>query len=371
MKKKHLGLLVIASGIILSLLIFIKTSLNKKGAVEDFQEASYYTQLENGKVRCNLCPNFCILKPGQRGICGVRENIKGKLYSLVYGRPVSLHVDPIEKKPLYHFLPGAKAYSLATVGCNMDCKYCQNWDIAHREPEDVESKSMTPEQVVQEALNTQSEVIAFTYSEPTVWYEYMFDIARLAQEKGLRTVSITSGYINPEPLKALLPHLDAVKVDFKAFDDQVYRELIQGRLEPVLETMKIVKQSGKWLEIVNLVVPGYTDDMEEIKQMCQWIKDNLGDEVPVHFSRFWPQYKLVNLPPTPEETIKKARKTCLDLGLKYVYTGNIDDLEGSITYCPDNNQPLLIREGYIIKKNSIDKTGTSSDCPSKIAGVWQ
>jgi len=370
MKKKHLGLLVIAAGLVLSLLIILKRSHSEE-SVEDLKEARYYTQLENGKVRCNLCPNFCILKPGQRGICGVRENIRGKLYSLVYGKPVSLHLDPIEKKPLYHFLPGAKAYSLATVGCNLNCQYCQNWDIAHRSPEDAETRKMSPAEVVQEAINNQAEVIAFTYNEPTVWYEYMFDIAKLAHEKGLRTVSITAGYINPEPLKALLPYLDAVKVDLKSFNDQTYRQLIQGRLDPVLETMKTVKQSGTWLEIVNLVVPGYTDKMEEVKEMCQWIKDNLGDEVPVHFSRFWPQYKLVNLPPTPEETIKKARQVCLDVGLKYVYTGNIDDPEGSTTYCPENHQPLLIREGYLVKKNTIDAAGRSPDCSVKIAGVWQ
>jgi pyruvate formate lyase activating enzyme len=280
-------------------------------------------------------------------------------------------VDPIEKKPFYHFLPGAKAYSLATAGCNLDCQYCQNWDIAHRKPEDLQSFDMGPEKVVDDALRKQAKIVAFTYNEPVVWYEYMLDIAKIAKQKGLKTVMVSSGYINQEPLKQLLPYLDAVKIDLKAFNSATYHTLVRGNLEPVLETIKTVHQSGTWLELVHLTVPGYTDNLDEIKNMCLWIKDNVGEEVPLHISRFWPKYKLLNLPPTPEKTLKEARKICLKVGLKYVYTGNIDDPEGSTTYCPDNHQPVIKRRGYFIEENLVDNSGKAPGCPSQIAGVWK
>jgi len=369
MKKNFLGLGIIVFGIIASLFILAKTPKNK--IPKNLYEASFYQQLEGNKVQCQLCPNRCILSPGQKGLCKVRENIGGKLYSLVYGKPVTTAVDPIEKKPFYHFLPGAKAYSLATAGCNLACKYCQNWDIAQRFPEDVQSTPMTPQQIVEEALKSGAQVIAFTYNEPTVWYEYMFDIAKLAKEKGLRTAMVSSGYINPEPLKELLPYMDAIKIDFKAFNNEVYSNLIGGKMEPVLETIKTIHQSNVWLEIVHLVVPGYTDNLEEIKQMCLWLKENTSENVPVHFSRFWPKYKLINLPPTPEETIKKARQVCLEAGMKYVYTGNIEDEEGSTTFCPPNKKPLIKRIGYFVKENLVDTNGKSPNCPEIIPGVWK
>jgi len=369
MKKGFIGLGIIVFGIIASLFILAKTPKNK--TPENLYEASFYQKLENGKVQCQLCPNRCILSPGQRGLCKVRENIGGKLYSLVYGKPVTTAVDPIEKKPFYHFLPGAKAYSLATAGCNLACKYCQNWDIAQRFPEEVTSTPMTPQQVVEEAEKSGAQVIAFTYNEPAVWYEYMRDIAKLAKEKGLRTAMVSSGYINPEPLKELLPYMDAIKIDFKAFNNEVYGNLIGGKLEPVLETIKIIHQSNVWLEIVHLVVPGYTDNLEEIKQMCLWLKENTSENVPVHFSRFWPKYKLTNLPPTPEETIKKARQVCQEAGMKYVYTGNIEDEEGNTTFCPANHQPLIKRIGYFVKENLVDSNGQSPNCQETIPGVWK
>ena len=369
MKKGFFGLGIIVFGIIASFFILAKTPKNK--TPENLYEASFYQKLESGKVQCQLCPNRCILSPGQRGLCKVRENIGGKLYSLVYGKPVTTAIDPIEKKPFYHFLPGAKAYSLATAGCNLACKYCQNWDISQRFPEDVASTPMTPQQVAEEALKSGSQVIAFTYNEPTVWYEYMRDIAKLAKEKGLRTVMVSSGYINPEPLKELLPYMDAIKIDFKAFNNEIYSNLIGGKLEPVLETIKIIHNSNVWLEIVWLVVPGYTDNLEEIKQMCLWLKENTSKDVPIHFSRFWPKYKLTNLPPTPQQTIKKARQVCQQAGMKYVYTGNIEDEEGNATYCPANNQPLIKRVGYFIKENLVDANGKSSNCPETIPGVWK
>lgn len=371
MKKSLIGIVVIIFGIITSLIILIKIPKKEKISSQDFKEASFYQQLEGGWVQCNLCPNRCLLSPGQRGLCKVRENIAGKLYSLVYGKPVTTAVDPIEKKPLYHFLPGAKAYSLATAGCNLACKYCQNWNIAQKFPEDIQATQMNPQQVVEEALKSGSQVIAFTYNEPIVWYEYMLDIAKLAKEKGLRTVMISNGYINQEPLKEILNYLDAVKIDFKSFNEETYMKLIGGKLEPVLESIKTVYQSGKWLEIVWLVVPGYTDNLEEIKSACVWLKENTSENVPVHFSRFWPKYKLTNLPPTPEETLKKARQVCLQTGMKYVYTGNIEDEEGSTTYCPATSQPVIKRIGYFIKENLISSGGKVTTCPEIIPGVWK
>lgn len=371
MRKNFFTFGVIFLGVFLSvLIIFKKESAQKIPDVSQLKEASYYQKLENDAIQCQLCPNRCILGKGQRGLCKARENIEGKLYSLVYGKPVTVNIDPIEKKPFYHFLPGSKAYSLATAGCNLECQYCQNWDIAQRKPEDLESIPMTPEEVVNQAINSKAEVIAFTYNKPTVWYEYMLDIAKLAKKKGFKTVIVSSGYINQEPLKNLLHYIDAYKVDLKSFNSQTYQTLIRGNLEPVLETIKTIKKSGIWLELVHLVVPGYTDDLDEIKQMCVWIKDNLGEEVPLHFSRFWPKYKLLNLPPTPEETLKKARKICLDLGLKYVYTGNIDDPEGSTTYCPNNQKTIIKRQGFFVLENLVDSEGNAPNCQTKIAGVW-
>lgn len=374
LKKKYLGITIIFLGIFLSFLIVgkaVKSVKKPKLTSSNLYEASFYRKLENGRVQCELCPNKCLLKTQERGICKSRENIGGKLYSLVYGKPVTVHVDPIEKKPFYHFLPGAKAYSLATTGCNLSCKYCQNWDISQRNPEEVESTPMTPEEVVQKALQSGSPVIAFTYNEPVIWYEYVRDIAKLAKQKGLRTVMISNGYINQEPLKELLMYLDGVKVDLKAFDDEVYQKMSNGRLTPVLETIKTVHASGKWLEIVYLVVPQYTDNQEKIKEMCLWVLNNVGEEVPIHFSRFWPEYKLANLPPTPPETIKQARQICLELGMKYVYTGNISDQDGSTTYCPGTQQPVIKRDGFLIKENLVDNLGLSEGCPSSISGVWQ
>ncbi len=374
MQKKYIGIAVLAVGALLSILVVVSSDKQQADqSTAELHEAMYYRQLEDGKVQCELCPNRCILKEGQRGICNVRENISGKLYSLVYGKPVTIAVDPIEKKPLYHFLPGAQAFSLATAGCNLDCKYCQNWDIAHRAPEDVQSYSMTPQQVVDKALEEQAEVIAFTYNEPTVWYEYMLDIAKLAHENDLKTVSITAGYINPEPLEELLPYLDAVKIDLKSFNEETYRTLNQGQLQPVLDSIKIVKDSGTWLELVNLVVPGYTDDLGEIREMCVWIKDQLGTDVPLHFSRFWPKYKLTNVSPTSEETLIKARRICRDeVGLNYVYIGNVEVENGGNTLCPGTDEPLIVRNGYFIEENLISPQGTSSACPNiSVPGAWR
>ena len=382
MKKNQLGVVFLIIILFLATFPIVKFAFFKKekaGApeilseAEKLHEAKFYEKLSGGRIQCNLCPNQCILAPGQRGICKVRENRDGKLYSLVYGKPISIHVDPIEKKPFYHFLPTTRAYSLATVGCNLSCKFCQNWDISQRFPEDVVNPmEKSPEEVVQEALDAEAETIAFTYNEPTVWYEYMYDIAKLAKERDLKTVMISAGYINPEPFNELLEVLDAVRIDLKGFTEEYYQEIVGGKLEPVLESLKIAYQSGTWLEIINLIVPGKNDSESEIRAMCQWIKDNLSEDVPLHFLRFEPRYKMQNLPQTPIETLKKAREIAQEVGLNYVYAGNVPEyIEGNTTFCPDNGESLIIRKGFFVTENKVDENGQNPICPSKIPGVWQ
>lgn len=342
----------------------------KKVTVENLHLAKYFEKLSGGMVQCHLCPNHCILAKGEIGKCKARKNINGNLYSLVYGKIAALHVDPIEKKPFFHVLPGEKAFSIATTGCNLQCKFCQNWQISQVFPWDVETKEMTPEKVIEEAIKSGSKTIAFTYNEPTIFYEYMLDIAKLAKQKGLKTLVVSSGYINPDPLKELLPYIDAYKIDFKGFSNKFYREMTNyGRVEPVLEAMKIIKESGVWLEIVNLVIPGQNDSEEDLKNLILWIKENLGTEVPLHFTRFFSDYKLLNVPPTPIETLKKARKMAMDLGLKYVYIGNVDDIEGSTTYCPESKKPAIIRKGYFVVENNL-KDGYC-ETGEKIPGIWK
>jgi pyruvate formate lyase activating enzyme len=371
--KRVLGFIIILLCLSPIILVF-KTVLQPSGSnlsnAENRHEAMFWESLGNGQVACQLCPNQCVLDEGEIGLCKARQNIEGKLYSLVYGRSVTQHVDPIEKKPFYHFLPGAKVYSFATTGCNLSCLYCQNWDIAQRFPDDVQSRSLLPEQAVEEAKSSGSDMIAFTYNEPIVWYEYMLDTAMLAKKEGLKTVMVSNGYINPQPLEKLLPYLDAVKIDLKGFNNDYYMKYVGGKLEPVLNTLKIIKDSGVHLEIVTLLVTGKNDSRQEIEKQCDWIYENLGSDIPVHFSRYHPTYKLSNLAPTPEETVKKARQICLDRGLKYVYTGNISDLEGSTTFCPDNQQPLIVRKGYFISENKINGKGLSEICSEPIYGVW-
>ena len=308
---------------------WINFSKKAQAYKESLFPAKYFEELGGGLVRCGLCPNRCTLSHGQIGLCRARKNVSGKLYSLVYGNVASMHLDPIEKKPLFHFLPGSAAFSIATTGCNLQCKFCQNWQISQVFPWEAETIKMTPEEVVAAALKSGAKSIAYTYNEPTVFYEYLLDIAKLAHQKGLKNVVISSGYINPEPLKELLPYIDAYKIDFKGFSNKFYQEMTTtGRVESVLETMKIIKAHGVWLEIVNLVIPGVNDSEEEIKNLILWVRDNLGCQTPLHFTAFHPDYKLLNLPPTSLEVLKAARQMALDLGLRYVYTGNVYYPEG-------------------------------------------
>ena len=333
-----------------------------------FHEALYYNKLSGGMVQCHLCPNLCILSPGEYGTCKARKNINGKLYSMVYGKIATAHVDPIEKKPFFHVLPGKAAFSIATTGCNIQCLFCQNWEISQVFPFDMQTTPATAQQVVDQALASGAQAIAFTYSEPTISFEYVLDIAKLAHAAGLKTLMVSNGYIEPKPLQELLPYIDAYKVDFKGFDEAFYKKLTHGHLQPVLNTMKTITTSGVWLEIVTLLVTGQNDSDEQIRGLVDWTKNNLGTDVPLHFSRFSPQYKLLNVPATPVETIIHAREIALAQGLKYVYTGNIDFPPGEITRCPKSGEEVIVRQGMFTIYNGL-KDGACSD-GEKIPGIW-
>ena len=340
------------------------------GAQEKFKEASFYQRLEDKTVQCLLCPRRCIIPDKKRGFCGVRENRDGTLYSLVYAKPCTINIDPIEKKPFFHFLPSTAAFSIATVGCNLRCKFCQNWQISQAKPEEVGYVYLEPADLVKKAKESGAPTIAYTYTEPTIFYEYMLDIAKIAKKEGIRNVMHSAGHINEEPLRQLCKYLDAANIDLKGFSQEYYNEMSLGNLDSVLKTLKILKEEGVWVEITNLVLPGYNDDDDTITKMCLWIKENLGADAPLHFSRFWPMYKLTALNPTPIETLEKARKIALGCGLKYVYIGNVPGNDAENTYCPKCKKAVIKRSGYTIWEVNLEN-GRCKFCGEKIAGIWR
>jgi pyruvate formate lyase activating enzyme len=340
-----------------------------EGAELSWVEARYYEKLPDREIKCQLCPRFCQLGDKERGFCGVRENKDGRYYTLVYGKVASLNVDPIEKKPFFHFLPGSQALSLATAGCNLSCRFCQNWEISQMRPEQVRNINLPPEAVVSTAENQGCPVIAYTYSEPVIFYEFMYDTSLLARRKGLKNVVVSAGYINPQPLADLLKVVEAVKIDLKAFNQDFYHQYVRGELQPVLETIKQIARSPVWLEIVYLVIPTLNDNPEEIRKMCRWLKTEIGPDYPLHFSRFHPMYLIKNLPPTPVSTLEKLRQIALEEGLHYVYVGNVPGHPGESTYCPNCGKLIIERYGYTINKIEISK-GKCHFCGQKIAGVW-
>lgn len=333
------------------------------------EEAMYFKKLEDNKVQCTLCPHFCFLKDGQTGKCKVRTNIAGDLHTLVMGKVVAAHTDPIEKKPLYHFLPGTSAFSIATAGCNLSCKFCQNWEISQSAPEDIRGYEASPEEVVEKAIAEGAKSIAYTYTEPTVFYEYMLKTAKLAHEKGLKNIWVTAGFINEEPLLNLIPYLDAANVDLKAFSDDFYKEYSAARLDPVLNTLKTLHENNVWLEITNLVIPGLNDSDDDIKNLCNWIVENLGTDYPLHFSRFFPRYKMSDKAPTPVETLIRARKIAKETGIKHIYIGNVVMEGADDTICPSCGTAAVSREGYTVTDFAV-KAGSCLKCNTKLAGVW-
>jgi pyruvate formate lyase activating enzyme len=340
----------------------------KRGLIKT-KLSPWFTPLGGGDVRCELCPRRCRVSRGKRGFCRVRENRDGEYYSLVYGNPCAVHLDPIEKKPLFHVLPATGSFSLATAGCNLTCKFCQNWEISQASPEDVYSYDFPPQRIVGMALETGARSIACTYVEPVIFFEYMVDIFQESRKAGLLNVCHSNAYINPEPLEELCRVMDAANCDLKGFTEVYYRDMCGGRLAPVLETLKTLKGRGVHLELTNLMVPEGNDDPESVGKMCRWIKEELGEDTPVHFSRFYPLYKLRSLTPTPVATLEKARAAALEAGLQYVYIGNIPGHEGENTFCPRCGRLVIQRRGYMIGEKNLDE-GKCGRCGNPIPGIW-
>jgi pyruvate formate lyase activating enzyme len=334
------------------------------------KEAVLYDRLDEERVRCMLCAHRCIIAEGKRGICLVRENRGGVLHTLVYGRTIARHVDPVEKKPLYHFMPGSLSFSIATPGCNFHCPWCQNWEIALMPAEQRTSlgESAAPQQLVDEARRSECRSIAYTYTEPTVFYEYARDTAALAHEAGLANIYVTNGFMTSEMLDHFHPYLDAANVDLKAFRDETYRRAIGGALQPVLDSMKKMVEMGTWLEVTTLIVPGVNDDLDELKDAAEFIAQELGPDVPWHLSRYFPHYKTTELPPTSLDILHRAFEIGKNAGLRYVYLGNVAG--ESNTQCYQCGQVLVQRSGYFIASNQLQETSRCPHCSAPIAGHW-
>jgi pyruvate formate lyase activating enzyme len=333
------------------------------------KEALLYQKLDGDKVRCQLCAHYCTIANGKKGICQVRENRDGILYSLVYGRTISQNIDPIEKKPLYHFYPGSRACSIGTPGCNFRCDWCQNWEISQmpREQHFIAGQELSPAEIVAAAKKTSSRSIAYTYTEPTIFFEYSYDTARLARETGIANVYVSNGYMSAEMLELSHPWLDAVNIDLKSFRDATYHKYTGASLQPVLDSLKKIHDYGIWLEVTTLVIPGVNDDPQELQEIAEFIATELGTETPWHISRFFPQYKLQQTPPTPPDTLYRAGEIGRAAGLKYVYLGNLT--EETDTNCPACGKLLIRRSGFGISSNRVDSHGCCPDCGKKIAGV--
>ena len=347
-----------------------------QGRIVKVVEARFYDKLDNKRILCNLCPNKCKVGDHERGYCGVRENRDGSYFSLVYGNPCSGYdggmADPIEKKPLFHFLPGTLAYSIATAGCNVECKFCQNWQISQSRPEQTFNFELLPDAVVANALKYDCRSIAFTYTEPVVFYEYMYDTAELARKQDVRSVMISNGYIEAEPMAKLCDVLTAVKIDLKAFTDDFYRKVVNAKLQPVLATLQLLKKKKIWFEIVYLIIPTLNDNLDDIRAMSKWINKELGPLVPLHFSAFYPTYKLRNLPRTPAKSVQAARDAAMAEGLKYVYVGNVwqrDGHPGESTWCHKCGKRIISRVGFAVRENHVPK-GKCEYCGVQIPGYW-
>jgi pyruvate formate lyase activating enzyme len=333
------------------------------------KEGLFWTTTPRGP-KCLICPNECVIKEGETGVCHNRTNYQGKIYSMAYGNPCAVNIDPIEKKPFNHFLPGSKAFSIGTAGCNLACMNCQNWTISQVSPKETRNYDLMPEELVKQAIAAKCQSIAYTYSEPISFYEYTLDSAKLARQAGIKNVLVTAGYIHQEPLRNWCKYIDAARVDLKSFSNEIYMKLSAGALQPVLDTLKTFAELGVWLEIINLVVPGWTDNLDMIKRMCGWLVENGLANSPLHFDRFHPDYKLTQLSATPIGVLTQARDIVLASGMKYVYIGNVPGLDAQNTICPKCKQVVVERRGFIVVKNDLVK-GCCPKCGEKIAGVWE
>lgn len=330
------------------------------------KEALYYEKLKNDVVRCHLCPVNCVIKKGNYGNCNARQNISGKLISKVYGNLSGFSIDPVEKKPLYHFLPGKFILSIGTTGCNLHCKFCQNWETSQSKPN--EDDIITPQFIIEKALESECKMIAYTYNEPTIFFEYMLETAKLAKKNNIKNIIVSNGFINPEPLKELIPYLDAANIDLKSFENEFYKKYCGAQLAPVLNTIKTLHKAKVHLEITNLIIPSLNDDSKIINEMCKWIHDNLGSNVPLHFSASYPCYKMLDTIPTPIETLEKAKDIANKNKINYVYIGNVQGQDNN-TYCPKCKEVLIDREDYSAQDINI-KEGKCNYCGFGIKGVW-
>jgi len=334
------------------------------------KEAMFYSPLEEGKVKCHLCSHRCVISPSQRGVCGVRENREGKLFSLVFGRAISMNIDPIEKKPLFHLLPGSTSFSIATVGCNFRCLQCQNHEISQMPIDEkrIDGSVAPPSKIVSLAKENRCRSISYTYTEPTIYFEYAYETAALASQEGIKNIFVTNGYMTEEALKTIQPYLDGANVDLKSYQEKFYKEVCGARLKPVLESLKLMKALGIWVEITTLIIPTLNDSERELEEIAQFIL-SLGAEVPWHLSAFYPTYKLINLPRTPAATLHRAREIGLKTGLRYVYCGNIPGQGGEDTFCPHCGRNVIERMGFRVVKNDV-AGGECRHCHAKIDGVW-
>lgn len=349
--------------------------LVKNDVKNKYKVIKYYGILDDKRVRCKLCPNDCVIVPSMSGLCRTRVNIDGKLYSTVYGYPCGLHIDPIEKKPLYHYYPGQKILSFGTYGCNLFCKGCQNYDITRVDASDINPDShvnnlkyYSPEDIVETALKNNIKLIAYTYNEPTIFFEYMIDIAKLARKKGIKNVIVSNGYINPEPLKELCNYIDAANIDLKGITETFYREYSKSEIKPILETIKTLHKNGVWLELTNMVIPGLNDSQKDIKKLCEWIKDNIGTSTPLHFSKFYPYYHALDLSSTSPQKLEEAKKMAQGSGIEHVYIGNLGFLD---TTCCSNCGAVLIERNYhSVNIKGLDENNKCAKCGTVLVGVF-
>ncbi len=337
--------------------------------IEPVEEAMYYTTLEDKSAECSLCFRNCIISKGDRGACRNRENKEGKLYSLVYGRPTAVRAEPIEKEPMHHMLPGSDILCIGTAGCNFRCRHCHNWHMSQRPIEEMDRiYEMSPKEIIRKVKSKNLPAVSFTYNEPTSFYEYMLDISKKARDNGIKILFHSNGAINKEPLEEMLKYTDAATVDLKGFTDEFYRKVFSANLDPVKRSLEIIKKTA-WLEIVNLVIPGYNDSAEEIRDMCRWIKSDLGEETPLHFSRFMPSYRLTGVSRTPVDTLERAFSIAVEEGLHYVSIGNVPGHRKNSTFCPKCEERIIHRRHFHVVNNHI-KEGNCSFCGHRIPGIW-
>jgi pyruvate formate lyase activating enzyme len=347
------------------------TAPNALGPASSMAATSHWHRLDDGRVQCDLCPRFCKLREGQRGLCFVRARRGDEIVLTTYGRSSGFCVDPIEKKPLNHYLPGTPVLSFGTAGCNLACRFCQNWDISKARHFDTLADEASPEAIAHAALDLECRAVAFTYNDPVIFHEYAIDVAKECHAVGVKSVAVTAGYVCPEPRVEFYDHIDAANVDLKGFTEEFYKRRCAGRLQPVLETLIYIRHHTEvWLEITTLLIPGLNDSPAELDELTTWVAERLGPDVPLHFTAFHPDFKMLDRPPTPPKTLTAAREIALGNGLRYVYTGNVFDPTGQTTYCSQCGATLIERDGYRLGAWGLDEHGRCSSCGAGCAGVF-